>query len=35
MGNIRVLHANKKHKDFLIHANKVIDQVNDMDETNY
>ena len=32
MGNICLVHANKKHKDFLIYANKVIDQVNDMKE---
>ena len=34
MTNISVLHANKKHKDFLIYANKVIDNVNNMEETN-
>ena len=34
MNNIHILHANKNHKDFLIYANKVIDQVNDMNETN-
>ena len=34
MSNSTILHANKKHKDFLIYANKVIDQVNDMNETN-
>ena len=34
MCNISILHANKSHKDFLIYANKVIDQVNDMNETN-
>lgn len=33
MGAIIVLPANKSHKDFLIYANKVIDQVNDMNET--
>ena len=32
--NLNVVHANKSHKDFLIYANKVIDQVNDMNETN-
>jgi len=32
--NLNVIHANKSHKDFLIYANKVIDQVNDMNETN-
>lgn len=34
MSNIRVLHAEEKHKEFLIYSNKVIDQVNDMNETN-
>lgn len=34
MSNITILHANKKHKDFLIYANKVIDNVNNMEETN-
>lgn len=34
MCNISILHANKSHKDFLIYANKVIDNVNNMDETN-
>ena len=33
MINIEVLHATKKHKDFLIYANKVIDNVNNMEET--
>lgn len=33
MSNISILHANKNHKDFIIYANKVIDQVNDMNET--
>ena len=33
MNNIDILHANESHKDFLIYANKVIDQVNDMNET--
>ena len=34
MSNINVLHANKAHKNFLINANKAIDQVNEMNETN-
>ena len=34
MSNINVLHANKKHKNFLINANKAIDQINEMNETN-
>ena len=33
MSNISVLYANKNHKNFLIYANKTIDQVNDMNET--
>ena len=32
--DINIIYANKDHKDFLIYANKVIDQVNDMQETN-
>ncbi len=32
--NIEIMHAKKEHKDFLIYANKVIDNVNDMEETN-
>lgn len=34
MDDINIIHANKNHKDFLIYANKIIDQVNDMNETN-
>ena len=30
---IKVVHAKKKHKNFLIYANKVIDNVNNMEET--
>ena len=30
---IKVVHAKKEHKDFLIYANKVIDNVNNMKET--
>ena len=30
---IKVVHAKKEHKDFLIYANKVIDNVNNMEET--
>ena len=29
---IEVMHANKSHKDFLIYANKVIDEVNNMEQ---
>ena len=34
MNNIKIIHANENHKDFLIYANKVIDNVNNMNETN-
>ena len=34
MKNIKVIHANKEHKDFIIHANKVINNVNDTEQTN-
>lgn len=34
MNNIKIIHANKDHKKFLIYANKVIDNVNNMEETN-
>ncbi len=30
MERIKVLKANKKHKKFIIHANNVINNVNDM-----
>lgn len=32
--NINIMHANKSHKDFIIHANKVINNVNDTEQTN-
>lgn len=34
MINIKLMHANKSHKDFIIHANKVINNVNDTEQTN-
>lgn len=34
MNNIKVIHADKSHKDFIIHANKVINNVNDTKQTN-
>ena len=34
MNNIKIIHANKNHKKFLIYANKVIDNANNMEETN-
>lgn len=30
--NIEIMHANKKHRDFLIKANKIIDEVNNMEQ---
>jgi len=29
---IEIMHANKSHKDFLIYANKMIDEVNNMEQ---
>ena len=34
MKEIKVLKANKKHKDFIIHANNIINDVNDTEKTN-
>lgn len=34
MSNIEVMHANKRHKEFIIHANKVINNVNNTEPTN-
>lgn len=31
--NIKVVHANESHKEFLIYANKAVDNVNNMQET--
>ena len=33
MINIKLMHANKSHKDFIIHANRVINNVNDTEQT--
>jgi len=30
--NIRIIHANHEHRDFLIEANKIIDEVNNMEQ---
>jgi len=30
--DIKILHANRDHKDFLIEANKIIDEVNNMEQ---
>lgn len=30
--NVEVMHANKSHRDFLIFANKTIDEVNNMEQ---
>lgn len=34
MANIKIIYANSKHKEFIIHANKVINNVNDTQQTN-
>lgn len=34
MENIKVMHAEKKHKVFILHANDVINNVNDTEQTN-
>lgn len=34
MSNIKVVHASKRHKDFILHANKIINNVNDTEQTN-
>ncbi len=33
MSKVEVMHANKSHKEFIIHANNVINNVNDTDQT--
>ena len=34
MKEIKVLKATKEHKEFIIHANNVINNVNDTEQTN-
>lgn len=34
MSNINILKANKKHRDFIIHANRVINNVNNTNQSN-
>ena len=34
MPNIKILKANKNHKDFIIHANRVINNVNNTNQSN-
>lgn len=34
MKKVKVLKANKKHKEFIIHANNVINNVNETEQTN-
>lgn len=34
MNNIKVMHAKKQHKEFIIHANNIINNVNDTEQTN-
>lgn len=33
MSNIKIVHANEIHKDFILYSNKVINDVNDTDQT--
>lgn len=33
MDNINIVHANKSHRNFLIYANRAVDNVNNMNET--
>ena len=33
MNDIKVIHANRSHKDFLIYANRVINDVNETEQT--
>jgi len=34
MNDIKIFHANKEHKEFLIYANRVINNVNETKQTN-
>lgn len=34
MSDIKILKANKKHKDFIMHANRVINNVNNTNQSN-
>ncbi len=34
MSNVNILKANKNHKDFIIHANRVINNVNNTNQSN-
>lgn len=34
METVEIMHAKKCHKDFIIHANKVINNINDTNQTN-
>ena len=33
MSDIKVLHANKAHKEFIIHANRIINNTNETEQT--
>ena len=33
MNNIKIIHANREHKEFLIYANKIINNVNETEQT--
>ena len=34
MNSIKIMCANKRHKEFIVHANNVINNVNDTEQTN-
>lgn len=34
MSNIKIINANKKHKEFIIYANNIINNINDTEQTN-
>ena len=33
MSDIKILHANKVHKEFIIHANRIINNTNETEQT--
>ncbi len=34
MSNVKIMHANQSHRDFIIYANKMINQINNTEQTN-
>ncbi len=34
MSNVKIIYANQSHRDFIIYANKMINQVNNTEQTN-